>query len=94
MEASFISALLVLLLAGVHVVRAADSGTRLVPNKSDNTISLIDLPSKKVVATIPTGVGPHEVAVLPDGASIDAAKRSPKSHEVTRIEASISCGFV
>lgn len=60
------SALLVLLLAGVNVVKAADSGTLLVLNKSDNTVSFIDLSSKKVVATIPTGAGPHEVAVSPD----------------------------
>lgn len=46
---------------------AATSGTLLVLNKSDNTVSLIDLASKKVVATIPTGVGPHEVDVSPSG---------------------------
>jgi YVTN family beta-propeller protein len=44
-----------------------DSGTLLVLNKSDNTVSLIDLVTKKTVGTIPTGVGPHEVAVSPDG---------------------------
>ena len=49
------------------VANAADSGTLLVLNKSDNTVSLIDLASRKVVATVPTGVGPHEVAVSPDG---------------------------
>ena len=46
---------------------ASESGTLLVLNKSDNTVSLIDLASRKTVATIPTGVGPHEVAVSPDG---------------------------
>lgn len=59
--------LLASLLAFVTSVAAADSGTLLVLNKSDNTVSLIDLASKKAVATIPTGVGPHEVAVSPDG---------------------------
>jgi YVTN family beta-propeller protein len=59
--------LLASLLAFVASVAAADSGTLLVLNKSDNTVSLIDLASKKAVATIPTGVGPHEVAVSPDG---------------------------
>ena len=48
-------------------VGAADSGTLLVLNKSDNTVSLIDLATKKTVATIPTGTGPHEVAVSPNG---------------------------
>ncbi|MDQ3175691.1 MAG: hypothetical protein M3Q91_18600 [Acidobacteriota bacterium] len=61
------SLLIVSLLAYVTSVAAADSGTLLVLNKSDNTVSLIDLASKKAVATIPTGVGPHEVAVSPDG---------------------------
>ena len=45
----------------------ANAGTLLVLNKSDNTMSLLDLASKKSVATIPTGDGPHEVAVSPDG---------------------------
>jgi YVTN family beta-propeller protein len=61
------SLLMVSLLVFVTSVAAADSGTLLVLNKSDNTVSLIDLASKKAVATIPTGVGPHEVAVSPDG---------------------------
>lgn len=56
-----------LFLTCVPVASAADSGTLLVLNKSDNTVSLIDLASKKAVATIPTGVGPHEVAVSPNG---------------------------
>lgn len=43
------------------------SGTLIVLNKSDHTASLIDLASKEIRATIPTGVGPHEVAVSPDG---------------------------
>lgn len=43
------------------------SGTLIVLNKSDHTASLIDLASKKTVATVQTGVAPHEVAVSPDG---------------------------
>jgi YVTN family beta-propeller protein len=46
---------------------AANPGTLLVLNKADNTVSLLDLATKKSVATIPTGNGPHEVAVSPDG---------------------------
>lgn len=61
------SLVIALLLAFAARAAAADSGTLLVLNKSDNTVSLIDLSSKKVVATIPTGLGPHEVAVSPDG---------------------------
>ena len=46
---------------------AAD--TLLVANKSEATLSLVDLDSAEVVATLPTGKGPHEVAVSPDGKS-------------------------
>ena len=58
---------LVLLLIGSYSSSTLAKGTLLVLNKSDNTVSLIDLNSKKSVATIPTGIGPHEAAVSPDG---------------------------
>jgi YVTN family beta-propeller protein len=45
----------------------ASSGTLIVLNKTDNTAMLIDLADGKVRATIPTGAGPHEVAVSSDG---------------------------
>ena len=48
-------------------IASADSGTLLVLNKSDNTVSLINVATKTAVATLPTGAGPHEVAVSPDG---------------------------
>lgn len=54
-------------LAIFPIVVPADSGTLLVLNKSDNTVSLINLATKKTVTTLPTGVGPHEVAVSPHG---------------------------
>ena len=56
-----------LLFACAFVAHAASPGTLLVLNKSDNTVSLVDLASKKSVATIPTGSGPHEVVVSADG---------------------------
>lgn len=43
------------------------SGTLIVLNKSDNTLSLIDLRSRETVGIIPVGNGPHEVAVSSDG---------------------------
>jgi YVTN family beta-propeller protein len=43
------------------------NGTLVVLNKSEATASLIDLASGKVVATLPTGEGPHEAATSPDG---------------------------
>lgn len=53
--------------AVVAFAQAAGAGTLIVGNKAEATVSLIDLPSGEVVATVPTGVGPHEVAVSPDG---------------------------
>ena len=42
-------------------------GTLIVLNKSDHTASLIDIGSRSVIATLPTGTAPHEVTVSPDG---------------------------
>jgi len=42
-------------------------GTLVVLNKAEASASLIDLDSGQVAATVPTGEGPHEVAVSPDG---------------------------
>lgn len=39
----------------------------IVLNKSEARASLVDISSGTVVATLPTGDGPHEVAVSPDG---------------------------
>ncbi|KZX51300.1 hypothetical protein A3709_10800 [Halioglobus sp. HI00S01] len=41
--------------------------TLLVANKSEASVTLFQLPEAEVVATLPTGVGPHEVGVSPDG---------------------------
>lgn len=60
------SSLLSALLATVASA-ATPTGTLLVLNKSDDTVSLIDLASSEVKATLPTGDGPHEVAVSNDG---------------------------
>jgi len=46
---------------------AAFADTLVVLNKAEATASLIDLPTEKVVATLATGQGPHEVSVSPDG---------------------------
>ncbi|RMD90034.1 MAG: YncE family protein [Calditrichaeota bacterium] len=43
------------------------SGTLVVLNKSESTASLIDLANEQTLIKIPTGEGPHEVAVSPDG---------------------------
>jgi YVTN family beta-propeller protein len=41
----------------------------LVLNKSDDTLALVDPATLTVAAVLPTGKGPHEVAVAPDGRS-------------------------
>ena len=46
---------------------ATPSGTVIVANMGDHTATLIDVASKRVVATLPTGQGAHEVAVSHDG---------------------------
>ena len=52
-------------LAASSLPLAAD--TLLVANKSDHTVDLIDLSTGLSLATLPTGNGPHEIAVSPDG---------------------------
>jgi YVTN family beta-propeller protein len=56
--------LLLLLLFFSSAVQAA---TLLVVNKADATLSFVDAAAMKVVATIPTGEGPHEVVATADG---------------------------
>jgi YVTN family beta-propeller protein len=48
---------------------AADpsEGLLLVVNKTGNDVSLLSLASGETVATLPTGRGPHEIAVSADG---------------------------
>jgi YVTN family beta-propeller protein len=58
---------LLLIALGAVPVAPAAAGTLVVANKSDATVSLVDTASGEVVATLPTGSGPHEVAVSPDG---------------------------
>jgi YVTN family beta-propeller protein len=42
-------------------------GTVVVANMNDNTATVIDLASQRTLATLPTGAGPHEVAISHDG---------------------------
>lgn len=48
----------------------AGAQTLVVLNKAEASASLIDLDSGAVVATLPTGVGPHEAAASPDGSRV------------------------
>ena len=46
---------------------SGSAGTLVVANKSEATVSLVDTGSGEILATLPTGNGPHEVAVSPNG---------------------------
>lgn len=54
-------------LVAVAAPAAVTAATLVVANKSEATVSLVDLGGGRVVATLPTGEAPHEVAVSPDG---------------------------
>ena len=43
------------------------TGTIIVTNKTPSTATVIDVASAKVLATIPTGAGPHEITLSTDG---------------------------
>jgi len=45
----------------------AHAGTLLVANNGENTVALMDDATGTVLKTLPTGEGPHEIAVSPDG---------------------------
>lgn len=55
------------ILALLPCTTAARAATLIVANKAEATVSLVGLPEGKVVATLPVGTGPHEVAVSPSG---------------------------
>ena len=66
-------ALIVALLSGalvaapLHAQGERPNGTLVVSNMNDNTVTVIDAASGRVVATLPTGEAPHEVAISRDG---------------------------
>jgi YVTN family beta-propeller protein len=43
------------------------AGTLVVLNKTDYTAMIIDMESREILATLPTGVAPHEADISPDG---------------------------
>ena len=57
----------IVLIAAVFVLPNAWAATLVVANKAEASASLINLESGDVVATLPTGDGPHEVGISPDG---------------------------
>jgi DNA-binding beta-propeller fold protein YncE len=59
--------LLLLLQSNPPAAPAASSGRLVVLNKAEASASLLDLTTGAERARLPVGVGPHEVAVSPDG---------------------------
>ncbi len=57
----------ILLFTNAPVLSQQLEGTLVVVNKSDNSVSLIDINSATIVNTLPTGQGPHEIVVTRDG---------------------------
>ena len=58
---------LMVLMVAIFTLPNTWATTLVVANKAEATASLINLQSGAVVATLPTGDGPHEVGISPDG---------------------------
>ena len=60
---------IVILTTAAGILPAADtpSPALIVGNKEENSLAIVDPGSGKVVGRVPTGEGPHEVAVSADG---------------------------
>lgn len=71
-----ITALLVAVSSGLafsgHLAAAGSqvpglSGTLVITNKTSSTATLIDVAAGRILSTLPTGQGPHEVVLTSDG---------------------------
>jgi YVTN family beta-propeller protein len=67
MKKTYSEFLLVAFLAMCALVVPAWADTVVVVCKSDFQLALVDPVTEKVLVKLPTGLGPHEVAVSPDG---------------------------
>lgn len=59
--------ILALLQAAPQSPAVPDGATLVVTNKQEASASIIDVASGMTLATLPTGDGPHETAISPDG---------------------------
>lgn len=55
------------MLLGLFVASSADAGVLVVAYNGESRAALVDADSYRVLATLPTGPGPHEVRVSRDG---------------------------
>ncbi len=65
------------------------TGTLVVLNKAEASASLLDCATGRQIKRLPTGTGPHEVAVSPDGATAvvaDYGTRQQPGHTLTVID--------
>lgn len=62
------------------------TGTVVVVNKRANTVSFVDLASGRIVATAPTGNGPHELLVTGDGTTAVVSDFGRGSNSLTVID--------
>jgi YVTN family beta-propeller protein len=53
--------------SGIAQASRGPAGTVIVSNMNDNTATVLDAATGRVLATLPTGEGPHEVAISHDG---------------------------
>src|SRR5439155_14463912 len=67
------TAVLVLAVSGGRPLPAVATPRAYVPSVYDGTVSVIDTAADTVTATVPAGVQPFWVAVLPDGSRAYAA---------------------
>lgn len=74
----------------ISIISAAgQDGTVVVANMTDNTATIIDVGSKTALATLPTGVAPHEIAVAADGGTAvitNYGNRSAPGNSLTVID--------
>lgn len=78
---------------GAQSAPRSESGTLIVLNKTDNSVSLIDAMTGDRLVDVPTGDGPHEVAVSPDGAVAvvsDYGRVDAPGHTLTVIDLAAS----
>ena len=79
MHAKIILVVLTCLMCGCNgFAQKTATGTLLVLNKADNNMVVIDVATLKVVATVPTGEGPHEMTVSSDGKLAFVANSFPQ----------------
>lgn len=62
-----LSRFLASMLLAVSVVSSAEAGVLVVAYNGEDQAALVDADSYKVLATLPTGAGPHEIRVSRDG---------------------------